>query len=100
MHTSSSSSSAAVLLAACLSWTARTTTAETIVIEASELLLFNPMTVNASAGDVLEFHFHPFNHSVVMGDLAHACQPAATGGFWSGFLPVSMGENVKRFFIL
>lgn len=77
-----------------LLWTARLATAETIVIEAGNLY-FQPQNVNASVGDVLEFHFLPNNHSVVMGDLLDPCQPAPLGGFYSGFLPVSSGENVR-----
>lgn len=68
--------------------------AETIVIMA-ENLDFKPASVNASAGDVLEFHFGPNNHSVVMGDMTKPCQPASEGGFYSGFLPVSSGESVS-----
>lgn len=68
--------------------------AETIVIQASNTA-FEPASVNASAGDILEFHFGPNNHSVVMGDLDNPCQPAAKGGFYSGFLPVKSGENVS-----
>lgn len=73
-------------------------TAETIVIEAGDLY-FKPQTVNASVGDILEFHFLPNNHSVVMGDIDIPCQPAATGGFYSGFLPVDNGENVSLIFV-
>lgn len=68
--------------------------AETIVIKA-ENLDFQPANVNASAGDILEFHFGPNNHSVVMGDMDNPCQPASDGGFYSGFLPVSSGESVS-----
>lgn len=68
--------------------------AETIVIEAGNLY-FKPMNVNASVGDVLEFHFLPNNHSVVMGDINDPCKPAASGGFYSGFLPVEDGEAVS-----
>lgn len=77
-------------------WSARLTAAETIVIEGGNTY-FKPSSVNASIGDVLEFHFLPNNHSVVMGDLSSACQPASTGGFYSGFLPASSGENVSAF---
>lgn len=80
------------LLAAALS--VKLTAAETIVIEAGDVY-FSPAYVNASAGDILEFHFLPHNHSVVMGDLDNPCQPATTGGFYSGFLPAMDGENVS-----
>lgn len=78
-------------------WMAGLVATETIVIEGGNLY-FNPLNVNASVGDVLEFHFLPNNHSVVMGDLTDPCQPAAEGGFYSGFLPVSSGENVRLLF--
>ncbi|KAF3767118.1 hypothetical protein M406DRAFT_321479 [Cryphonectria parasitica EP155] len=81
-----------LLLAA---WSADLVAAKTIKIEAGDVY-FDPVNVNASVGDVLEFHFLPHNHSVVMGDLSSACQPAATGGFYSGFLPASSGENVSK----
>ena len=58
-------------------------------------LAFNPDTIKASVGDVLEFHFHPINHSVVMSDFNNPCAPATTGGFFSGFMPVSSGEAVS-----
>lgn len=55
---------------------------------------FTPETVTAAKGDELEFHYHPLNHSVVMGDFSNACAPAPSGGFFSGFMPTSSGENV------
>lgn len=69
--------------------------AETIKIDVGENgLTFTPDSVTAKVHDILEFHFHPINHSVVMGDFANPCQPAKTGGFFSGFQPVSSGEAV------
>lgn len=73
---------------------ARLAAAETIIIESGNTY-FQPSNVNASVGDVLEFHFLPNNHSVVMGDFSSPCEPASTGGFYSGFLPSSKGENVS-----
>lgn len=66
-----------------------------IEIKAVELG-FVPENVNASAGDVLEFHFQPYNHSVAMGDFDNPCMPAKQGGFFSGYLPALAGENVRR----
>lgn len=69
--------------------------AETIRIDVGENgLAFTPDTVTAKVGDVLSFNFHPINHSVVMGDFENPCAPAKTGGFFSGFMPVSSGEAV------
>jgi plastocyanin len=58
-------------------------------------LYFSPTTTTAAKGDVLEFHFVPRNHSVVAGDFNNPCQPAAAGGFFSGFVPVDSGESVS-----
>lgn len=70
--------------------------AETIRIDAGkDGLAFTPDSVTAKVGDILEFHFHPINHSVVMGDFNNACQPAQANGFFSGFMPVSSGEGVS-----
>ncbi|GFP54457.1 hypothetical protein ACSS6W_002257 [Trichoderma asperelloides] len=72
--------------------------AETIKIDVGENgLTFTPDSVTAKVHDILEFHFHPINHSVVMGDFANPCQPAKTGGFFSGFQPVSSGEADQVF---
>ncbi|KAL6890415.1 hypothetical protein GGI43DRAFT_387617 [Trichoderma evansii] len=73
--------------------------AETIKIQvgANGELAFSPDSVTAKVNDVLEFHFNPLNHSVVMGDFANPCQPAKTGGFFSGFQPVSSGEADQVF---
>ncbi len=56
---------------------------------------FEPNTTTADAGDILEFYFQPHNHSVVEGDFSDACQPAKTGGFYSGFFALSEGEAVS-----
>ncbi|KHN95700.1 extracellular serine-rich protein [Metarhizium album ARSEF 1941] len=58
---------------------------------------FTPDTIKANVGDTLDFHFHPLNHSVVMGDFGNPCAPAKTGGFFSGFLPVSSGQATHSF---
>ena len=54
--------------------------------------------LKVNLGDVLEFHFMPKNHSVVMGDFDSPCMPAASGGFSSGFLPTNSSENVSSRF--
>ncbi|KAK3389618.1 Cupredoxin [Podospora didyma] len=50
-------------------------------------LTFDPSTIPAKVGDIVEFTFYARNHSVVGGDFARPCQPAATGpaAFFSGF---------------
>ncbi len=75
---------------------AASVTATTVRIDVGQNgLAFTPNNVTAAKGDLLEFHFHAINHSVVMGDFSNPCQPAATGGFFSGFMPTSSGENVS-----
>ncbi|KAL7955791.1 hypothetical protein V8C34DRAFT_290451 [Trichoderma compactum] len=74
--------------------------AETIRIDVGQnnALAFSPDSVTAKVGDILDFHFHAINHSVVMGDFENPCAPAKTGGFFSGFMPVSgSGEADESF---
>ena len=56
-------------------------------------LVFNPESVTADVGDLLQFSFYPLNHSVAQGSLSAPCQPLA-GGVYSGFMPVATGEGV------
>ena len=56
---------------------------------------FKPDTVMAAVGDELHFHFYPQNHSVIQGDFMNACHPIASGGFFSGFMPVDSDEGVS-----
>ncbi|KAK9435441.1 extracellular serine-rich protein [Metarhizium brunneum] len=73
--------------------------AATIRVDVGEggAFTFSPDTIHAGAGDTLDFHFYPLNHSVVMGDFSNPCAPAKTGGFFSGFMPVSSGEATDSF---
>ena len=75
-----------------------TATAATIRIDVGKSgLSFSPDSVTAKTGDVLEYHFHgPLPHSVAMGDLSSPCNPAKTGGFYSGMMNTDgSGENVS-----
>jgi len=56
---------------------------------------FDPNVIEAAEGDVLEFHFWPKNHSVVMADWDEGCEPAERGGFFSGWFPTAEGVNVR-----
>lgn len=57
---------------------------------------FDPNSVTAEQGDLLEFHFEASNHSVVAGDYQYPCSPLQLGtGFFSGFVEVSSGESVR-----
>jgi len=70
---------------------------QTIIVYAKDTK-FEPATITASPGDILEFHFKAHNHSVAMGNFRNACIPASNGGFFSGFLPVTdsgQNENVS-----
>jgi plastocyanin len=58
-------------------------------------LTFSPSDITAAVGDILEFHYHPKNHSVVAADFASPCKPKAEGGFYSGFFPTTGTENVS-----
>lgn len=70
--------------------------AATIKIEVGKGgFVFSPTEVKAAVGDVLEFHYLAGNHSVVQGDFDNACHPSTTGGFFSGYLPATNGENVS-----
>lgn len=70
--------------------------AKTIRIDVGQTgLTFTPNDIKASVGDILEFHYHPKNHSVVAADFATPCRPKAEGGFYSGFFPTASGENVS-----
>jgi plastocyanin len=59
-------------------------------------LVFSPDTITAAKGDIVEFHFNPLNHSVVEGDFATPCKPKS-GGFFSGFVPLSTGTSPNVF---
>ncbi len=72
--------------------------ANTIRVDVGQAgLSFTPSSIAAVQGDLLEFHFHAINHSVAMSDFSTPCTPSKTGGFFSGFMPVSTGEGVSLF---
>jgi plastocyanin len=62
-------------------------------------LVFEPDTVIASVGDIINFHFYPINHSVAQSSFDKPCQPLEGGvgqiPIFSGFLPVKRGESVS-----
>ncbi|KAK7743458.1 hypothetical protein SLS53_003992 [Cytospora paraplurivora] len=60
--------------------------AKTVIIRSTaDAPFFDPTNTTADVGDILEFHFKAHNRSVVQGDYERPCQPASTGGFYSGF---------------
>ncbi|PWI64167.1 hypothetical protein PCL_12087 [Purpureocillium lilacinum] len=71
---------------AALALSAAASTAKVISVDVGEGgFTYNPDTITAAAGDSVEFHFYA-QHSVVAADFAKPCQPASSGGFFSGIL--------------
>ena len=62
-------------------------------------LVFEPDTVIASVGDIINFHFYPINHSVAQSSFEKPCEPLSGGvgqlPIFSGFIPVKSGESVS-----
>lgn len=72
------------------------TSAKTIKITATSDNTFDPDEIQASEGDVIDFHFEPKNHSVVAGDYQYPCSPTQLGtGFFSGFVSSTDGSAVR-----
>ena len=70
-------------------------TAKTVTVTAKSDNTFDPSTVEAESGDIVEFHFEPSNHSVVSGTYDYPCSPMQLGtGFFSGFIDTESGEAV------
>jgi plastocyanin len=61
-------------------------------------LTFTPNAVSAALGDVVDFHFHPKNHSVVQSSFDSPCNSSSVlNPIFSGFFPVLEGESVSAF---
>ncbi|KAF9892138.1 hypothetical protein FE257_002544 [Aspergillus nanangensis] len=60
---------------------------------------FDPDTLNVAAGDKVEFHFYPGNHSVVQADFSRPCHPLSDSSFFSGFIGPTSGESKTVFTI-
>ncbi|KAJ5935212.1 hypothetical protein N7466_004759 [Penicillium verhagenii] len=54
---------------------------------------FDPDTLTVSAGDKVEFHFYPGNHSVAQSSFAKPCQPLSDTSIFSGFVAPTSGES-------
>ncbi|CAI6336503.1 unnamed protein product [Periconia digitata] len=59
-------------------------------------LTFSPENLKANVGDLVQFQFHPKNHSVVQSTFDQPCVPIvnvqgvnATNAFFSGFMPTN-----------
>jgi plastocyanin len=72
-------------------------TAATIRVDVGRALTFNPKSITAAVGDVLEFHFLGGEHDVARGDFNKPCEPAASGGFYSGVFRPTGGESPDVF---
>jgi plastocyanin len=69
--------------------------AKTVTVTAKSDNTFDPSTVEAESGDIIEFHFEPANHSVVSGNYDFPCSPMQLGtGFFSGYINTESGEAV------
>lgn len=56
---------------------------------------YNPDTVTAAAGDTVEFHFYPGDHSVVQAAFSSPCKPLNDSSIYSGFLMGTADGNVS-----
>ncbi|KAJ5307916.1 Cupredoxin [Penicillium atrosanguineum] len=58
---------------------------------------FDPDSLTVSAGDKVEFHFYPGNHSVAQSSFAKPCQPLSDSSIFSGFVAPASGESKMVF---
>jgi len=66
-----------------------------VVVGGPGVLQYNPSSVNANVGDVVQFVFQQKNHTATQSTFETPCSPAP-GGFDSGFVPVA--DNVTSGF--
>ncbi|EOA85210.1 uncharacterized protein SETTUDRAFT_81904, partial [Exserohilum turcica Et28A] len=65
-------------------------------------LAFYPNNVQAEPGDMVQFQFHPKNHSVVQATFDKPCTPIQnvmpnmTTAFFSGFMPTNASFEAKK----
>jgi len=68
-------------------------------------LRFFPDDIKAAAGSMVQFQFHPKNHSVVQAAFSNPCTPinevnSSIVGFKSGYMPVAAGSTNMPVFTL
>ncbi|MCJ1413765.1 hypothetical protein MMC32_000089 [Xylographa parallela] len=63
-----------------------------VTVGANGKLAYNPTTVFANTGDLVQFEFYPSNHSVTQSDPSTPCVPLANG-FFSGFISEANGST-------
>jgi len=62
-------------------------TTHTVTVGGAAGLVYTPSSIQANAGDVVEFSFQVKNHTVTQSTLKAPC--TSNGGFDSGFMPVA-----------
>ncbi|MCJ1356616.1 MAG: hypothetical protein MMC33_006611 [Icmadophila ericetorum] len=75
------------------------------VSDSSGTLSYNPSTIFASVGSLVQFQFNPKNHTVTQSTFANPCVPIqnimpSTMGFFSGFMPTAFGEAQPVFTVM
>ncbi|RFU34449.1 hypothetical protein B7463_g1844, partial [Scytalidium lignicola] len=63
-------------------------------------LHFDPDSVVAEVGDIVEWHFLPKNHSVAQSPFGAPCVPESATSFFSGFQPIADGQAPDVFQIV
>ncbi|MCJ1404077.1 hypothetical protein MMC11_007302 [Xylographa trunciseda] len=66
-------------------------TTHRVTVGADGKLAYNPTTVFANTGDLVQFEFYPSNHSVTQSNPNTPCVPLSTG-FFSGFIYEANGS--------
>jgi plastocyanin len=77
--------------------------AKTITVDVGESgFVFNPDTITAAVGDVVEFHFYGSIHTATQSDFDTPCQMSSSAGpgFNSGPIHNQPDGSVRPFFLL
>lgn len=56
---------------------------------------YNPDSLTAAAGDTVEFHFYPGDHSVVQAAFSGPCKPLNDSSVFSGFMAGTSDGDVS-----
>ncbi|MCJ1317338.1 hypothetical protein MMC15_002661 [Xylographa vitiligo] len=67
-------------------------TTHRVTVGADGKLAYNPTTVFANTGDLVQFEFYPSNHSVTQSNPSTPCVPLSNG-FFSGFIYEANGST-------
>ncbi|KAJ5684788.1 Cupredoxin [Penicillium maclennaniae] len=102
-HEGDADTSMATLNAIATTTTAKTSSAsgsvQTINVGKSGLE-FSPYTLNVAAGDKVEFHFFPGDHSVTQASSDNPCHPLSGSSFSSGFVTGSSNGSPPVFALI